>query len=395
MSTSTSTPTKARTAPACTTFAMLVHVFRVVLPLAVGAIIGAGFVSFVMLESIGTGTGSIMSFVSTYYRVRDIHVRVIRRNPRFINYAAGVNFFEHIDELSFGSSPAGYGYPPTARQSNQTNYDDDDEDPTFHYIDPTYSNIAIPPPPPGAPPAVQDDDDEFERIDHIFVSTEKDQKMYEVTENYLPEEDFKKVANCLVGHPSIASNPLADSTFSGTTGFATRFGGPKGVERFLAETKFNCGDFNPLLPFYHAALDPKSTGFVMNVLVADKPKEGSAGIVVVKHVDNMLGIETPNTEYYPHTVNVLYLNVPDDIEGGHLDIMGLDHMNEKPVSSVQPTRNTLCRFRGDAYHQVRGYDTNSTDKRISLVFEQYRVHPQHESELLEYETIVKNGMTMM
>jgi len=373
------------------------------------AAISSSIEIFIMLESIASGTGNAVSFASTYYRVRNIHVSVTKRNPRFINFGAGSAFFEHIDEQSFGTTPAvhtvrgaDYETPPSDLHGIEepSNQNSEDEPPTFHYIDPSFSDIAVPVPPaiPQSKPDGNKDYDREDRVEHVFISTEKEQPMLEVNEHYLPEETFLKVAKCLVGHPAISSNPLDESAFSGTTGFATQFSGKEGVRKFLVETKFNCDDFNPLLPFYEAALDQNSTAFIMNVLVADMPRDGIEGMAVGKHVDNTLKLATANTEYYPHSVNVLYLEVPDDITGGHLDILGLEDIDDddmKPIASVFPEKNKMATMRGDAYHQVRGYDTSSDEKRISLVFEQYRIHPQHESDILEYETSVKTGMTMM
>lgn len=93
----------------------------------------------------------------------------------------------------------------------------------------------------------------------------------------------------------------------------------------------------------------------MSVLVAEKSFNSSYGITSSRH-----GIEVPSK----HTVRVLYLAVPNDTNGGHLEILGLDPENLKPIYTVYPQINKMFKkFRGDVYHQAKGYDTNSTEQR--------------------------------
>lgn len=126
----------------------------------------------------------------------------------------------------------------------------------------------------------------------------------------------------------------------------------------------------------------------MKVLVSENGKPRREGIVAENTSTNTLN-------HKPLIVSVLYLKVPDDLKGGHLDILSADPENMKPVYSVLPQMNKMARFRGDIYFEVRDYDTNSTDHRISLVFEQYRGIPEDEGKLLEYETFIEDGIKMM
>lgn len=133
---------------------------------------------------------------------------------------------------------------------------------------------------------IDEGDDEEDEEDEVINSCTKDQPLLERRENVLDADTFKKVQECLIDHPMITQNHLNPEGFNGTRGFVINFSGD-GVDTFTNEKKFNCGNFNPLLPFFHAARHPETNGFVMNVLVCDKPTSIET-MSVGEHVDDTL-----------------------------------------------------------------------------------------------------------
>ncbi|KAA8497502.1 hypothetical protein FVE85_5087 [Porphyridium purpureum] len=230
-----------------------------------------------------------------------------------------------------------------------------------------------------------------------FVSTSPDQPLSEIFPSYMDNDTFNKMRDCLIDHPHIQRNHLNPDGFKYTRGFVIKFS-DLGIPKFRAETLFNCGSFNPLLPFFDKARDIRANGFVMNVLVADKPNNASE-LVVGRHVDNTLKHSRPNTDFLAHTVTVLYLSVPPDMEGGELEVLGTREQYEEGGGTVKsritPVQNKGARFRGDAYHQVRGYTTETDQRRVSLVLEQYRVPRRFHRYLSKYEHSEKDGVLMM
>jgi hypothetical protein len=237
------------------------------------------------------------------------------------------------------------------------------------------------------------DDEEEEEI----ISCTKDQPLVERTPELLERPVFERMQKCLVGHPEIRTNHLSDG-FAGTRGFVIHFSGDAGVARFRSESKYNCGDFNPLVPFFDAAVTPGTNGYVMNILVCDQGTNSSS-VVVKQHVDNTLRHKKPGTDFLAHTVSVLYISVPKDMVGGQLELLGIGeehHRNPNKVhESIVPVEDFSATFRGDSYHQVRGYDTSTDTLRISLVLEQYKLSEEDSKFMIEYEQSEKDGMTMM
>jgi hypothetical protein len=204
---------------------------------------------------------------------------------------------------------------------------------------------------------------------------------------------------CLVGHPRISNNSLNPEGFNGTRGFVIQFANDVGVDMFRNEKGFNCDNFNPLLPFFEKSRDPEANAFVMNVLVCDKPTNPS-DVVVGSHVDDTLAHSAPGITFLAHAVSVLYISVPPDMKGGALELLGSEPTQDAleddfQGDQVEPVENRMAQFRGDSYHQVRGYSTDSDVLRISLVLEQYRVAPVYQNGIVHYLENVKDGMTMM
>jgi hypothetical protein len=81
----------------------------------------------------------------------------------------------------------------------------------------------------------------------------------------------------------------------------------------------------------------------------------------------------------PYQTSVLYVFLPEDMEGGEIEAypykMSEEEMDSSPpVARVTPKLNRMAYFRGDSWHQVRSYKTSSkTVLRASLVLENYYV----------------------
>ena len=99
----------------------------------------------------------------------------------------------------------------------------------------------------------------------------------------------------------------------------------------------------------------------LNVLVV--PPGGA----VARHVDSTLGVRGAGPVFTPRAVGVLYVDVPADLQGGHLRLF---HGNdEQPRASIEPKTGRLVLFRGALGHEVTA--TTTTAARVSCVAELY------------------------
>jgi len=159
----------------------------------------------------------------------------------------------------------------------------------------------------------------------------------------------------ILNSPHLRDNPLND-LFDGSKGIYFNFAaqGPA-YERFQAACPWLDAMYRQMR--HH----PQANAFVLNALVLP------VGTPAQAHYDSTLGT-------WPVGVNVLYVDIPEDMEGGELELYSTAvHKyvpGRKPLQRVRPQVGMLCRFRGDMFHKVNSMKRGSRP-RISLVLEEY------------------------
>ncbi len=178
----------------------------------------------------------------------------------------------------------------------------------------------------------------------------------------------------------LSSKLMSDSplggTFLATRGFAVTF---HRSARADVEARFPF-----VAPFLALALDahparevqrrpllggpPVPNALYLNVLSVP------AGAGVGRHVDATLG--PPNGSVVPEAVAVLYLDVPEDLEGGRLLLFD-DGAGRGPpgdaVEAIVPRGGRFVLFAGRLGHEVE--TVRASRARLSIVCEQYALAP--------------------
>jgi len=152
--------------------------------------------------------------------------------------------------------------------------------------------------------------------------------------------------------------------FVGTKGFSLVFqrSGISEVERHFPFFK----------PYLSVALQPTCNAFYLNPLLLQ------TGSRVDKHIDRSLRSYC-KTIQPPDTVSVLYVQVPDVLEGGDLVL----HCHKRQVGCIRPQVNTLLFFQGDLTHSVKEVKS-PVSTRLSLVCEQYNLLETELEEIPEF-----------
>ncbi|EAW35458.1 2OG-Fe(II) oxygenase [Lyngbya sp. PCC 8106] len=162
--------------------------------------------------------------------------------------------------------------------------------------------------------------------------------------------------------PYLAINNL-NRDFIDTKGFSVVFKRSKQAE---VERRF---------PFFKSyleqALKPSCNAFYLNPLVLQ------AGSRVDPHIDRSLRSYCKTVEP-PAFVSVLYVQVPDYLQGGELVLRSY----KKQVGQIKPQVNTLLFFQGNLTHSVNAVKTTGT--RLSLVCEQYNLSETELQEIPEF-----------
>lgn len=175
--------------------------------------------------------------------------------------------------------------------------------------------------------------------------------------NYLND-----LRGAILACPYFAVNNL-NRDFVGTKGFSVVFHRSEIPE---VEQKF------PFFkPYLDRALEPSCNAFYLNPLLL---QEGSR---VDPHIDRSLRSYCKTIEP-PMCVSVLYVQVPENLQGGELVLRN----HKQQVGQIKPQVNTLVYFQGDLTHSVNAVKTSGT--RLSLVCEQYSLSEKELRDIPEF-----------
>ncbi|BBD58704.1 hypothetical protein NIES2109_14820 [Nostoc sp. HK-01] len=187
-------------------------------------------------------------------------------------------------------------------------------------------------------------------------------KHYQQQPNAFPSDYLNNLWGEIHACPYFAVNNL-NRDFVGTKGFSVVF---RRSHISTLEQKF------PYFKLYlDLALQPNCNAFYLNPLLL---KEGSR---VDPHIDRSLRSYCKTIEP-PTFVSVLYVRVPEDMEGGELVLKS----HKRQLGQIKPQMNTLLYFQGDLTHSVNAVKTPGN--RLSLVCEQYTLSDAELVEIPEF-----------
>lgn len=172
----------------------------------------------------------------------------------------------------------------------------------------------------------------------------------------LPADTVESIRKAILESPLLAQTNLT-SQFSGSYGFSCTF-----MREALPEVRRR---FPAFTPYLEKALLPEANAFLLNPLLVQR------GRAVGAHIDRTLSFYGTGFRC-PLAVSVLYVQVPEGLEGGELRLY---HRGQR-VAALAPMARSLVTFRGDMVHEVTPVASGApglSSARISLVMEQYRV----------------------
>ncbi|BAT52529.1 hypothetical protein NOS3756_14690 [Nostoc sp. NIES-3756] len=187
-------------------------------------------------------------------------------------------------------------------------------------------------------------------------------KYYQQQPNAFPSDYLNNLWGEIHACPYFAVNNL-NRDFVGTKGFSLVF---RRSHISTVEQKFPY-----FKPYLDLALHPSCNAFYLNPLLL---KEGSR---VDPHIDRSLRSYCKTIEP-PMFVSVLYVRIPENMEGGELVLKS----HKRQLGQIKPQMNTLLYFQGDLTHSVNAVKTPGN--RLSLVCEQYSLGDDELAEIPEF-----------
>jgi hypothetical protein len=207
--------------------------------------------------------------------------------------------------------------------------------------------------------------------------------------DYFTAIEFEEIRMCTSHHPYLASKEI-DGNGSRANGFTMTF-------KDISIEEISKNEYNKCFEnLIRKVKQPNVNVLVLNALYRDsldyKGAQSNDNPAVGIHLDNLrktnldrdeiLGYVKNDEDYLAYQVNVIYVNIPEDMVGGGLQLwkygdgeLTLQEYGEGPDFTVKPQENMMVRFRGDTFHQVQAYhvqDRNNS-RRLALILEQYKL----------------------
>ena len=174
-------------------------------------------------------------------------------------------------------------------------------------------------------------------------------KYYQVQSNTFSSSYLKDLGGEIQASPYFTTNNL-NRDFIQTKGFSVVFQ-RQGIKTVQEKFPF-------FKPYLDLALQSSCNAFYLNPLLL---QEGSR---VDPHIDRSLRSYCKTIEP-PSLVAVLYVRVPENMEGGELILKS----NNRQIGKIKPQTNLLVYFQGNLTHSINSVKTPGN--RLSLVCEQY------------------------
>jgi len=185
---------------------------------------------------------------------------------------------------------------------------------------------------------------------------------YSIQNNVFPIKYLNELQKSIMACKYLAVNNL-NRDFIGTRGFSIVFR-RSAIEKVIKQFPY----FNKYLEI---ALEPDCNAFYLNPLLLNLNSR------VDPHIDRSLRSYLKSIEP-PFRVSVLYIQVPENFNGGELVLA----CKKKFVGKIKPLENTMLYFQGHLTHSVNRMENSGN--RLSLVCEQYCLEEEQLQEIPEF-----------
>jgi len=121
---------------------------------------------------------------------------------------------------------------------------------------------------------------------------------------------------------------------------------------------------------------PGTNAYIVNTAILSNSYNSEKYNEINGHYDDSIGIQDwTKRMILPVCTTILYINIPENCEGGNLYLSPFGSRGGlETKTQYTPNQGRKLTFRGDTNHLVEPFFCeNNTEKRISLVFEQYKI----------------------
>jgi hypothetical protein len=140
-----------------------------------------------------------------------------------------------------------------------------------------------------------------------------------------------------------------------------------------SKKQFSDNNLEKIYDIFERIKQPNTNAYIMNTAILSETATIDEDKRIHWHYDDSIQIkDTFNRNILPVCTTILYISLPENFTGGRLNLKSFGSFSLY-CKSYTPIQGRKFTFRGDTFHSVEPFTCEKGEKRISLVFEQYKI----------------------
>ena len=184
------------------------------------------------------------------------------------------------------------------------------------------------------------------------------------------QDDFLSPEECKDLKEYILKHELLNNDWS-KNDFIIRFNTSEDSKKMFLEKKIE-----KIYKIFERIKQPGTNAYIVNTAILSNSYNSEEYNQITGHYDDSINIQDwTKRMILPVCTTILYINVPENCEGGNLYLSPFGSRGGLETKTQYiPKQGRKLTFRGDTNHLVEPFFCeNNTEKRISLVLEQYKI----------------------
>ena len=184
------------------------------------------------------------------------------------------------------------------------------------------------------------------------------------------QDDFLSPQECKDLKEYILKHELLNNDWS-KNDFIIRFNISEDSKKMFLEKKLE-----KIYKIFERIKQPGTNAYIVNTAILSNSYNSEEYNQITGHYDDSINIQDwTKRMILPVCTTILYINVPENCEGGNLYLSPFGSRGGLETKTQYiPKQGRKLTFRGDTNHLVEPFFCeNNTEKRISLVLEQYKI----------------------
>ena len=191
------------------------------------------------------------------------------------------------------------------------------------------------------------------------------------------QDDFLSPEECKDLKEYILKHELLNNDWS-KNDFIIRFNTSEDSKKMFLEKKLE-----KIYKIFEKIKQPGTNAYIVNTAILSNSYNSEEYNQITGHYDDSINIQDwTKRMILPVCTTILYINVPENCEGGNLYLSPFGSRGGLETKTQYiPKQGRKLTFRGDTNHLVEPFFCeNNTEKRISLVLEQYKIPDKYMSD---------------